>query len=209
MKRAKKMTRAQKEELSKISKASKNVANSVDYDRKGAIIDEAFRQLEEKKAEPVQREKIKLPIADMDDSTDASGVQHNDIASTPEASDNTIECIHNTLSNTEAINHFNTNLSEKSDKYYCTVKQFENDVMAIEGIQIYVRAAINATIRKYNHKKQYGDANTVMSFLKRLTRETSFRYTFEIPGWDRSEKMTIESLKNIQSIFIQEKQLIS
>ena len=60
MKREKKMTRAQKEELSKISKASKNVANSVDYDRKGAIIDEAFRQLEEKKAEPIQREKIKL-----------------------------------------------------------------------------------------------------------------------------------------------------
>ena len=49
MKREKKMTRARKEELSKISKASKNVANSVDYDRKGAIIDEAFRQLEEKK----------------------------------------------------------------------------------------------------------------------------------------------------------------
>ena len=81
--------------------------------------------------------------------------------------------------------------------------------MIIEGIQIYVRAAINATIRKYNHKKQYGDANTVMSFMKRLSRETSFRYTFEIPGWDRSEEMTMESLKNIQSIFIQEKQLIS
>ena len=122
---------------------------------------------------------------------------------------NTIECIHNTLSNAEAINHFNTNLSEKSDMHYCTVKRFEDDIMIIEGIQIYVRAATNATIRKYNHKKQYGDSNTVMSFLKRLTRETSFRYTFEIPGWDRSEKMTIESLKNIQSIFIQEKQLIS
>lgn len=209
MKRAKKITRAQKEELSKISRASKNVANSVDYDRKGAIIDEAFRQLEEKKAEPIQREKIKLPLADMDDSTDASGVQHNNIASTPEASDNTIECIHNTLSNTETINHFNTNLSEKSDTYYCTVKRFEDDIMIIEGIQIYVRAATNATIRKYNHKKQYGDDNTVMSFLKRLSRETSFRYTFEIPGWDRSEEMTMESLKNIQSIFIQEKQLIS
>ena len=209
MKREKKMTRARKEELSKISRASKNVANSVDYDRKGAIIDEAFRQLEEKKAEPVQREKIKLPLADIDDSMDASGVQHNNIASTPEASGNTIECIHNTLSNTEAINHFNTNLSERSDIHYCTVKQFENDIMIIEGIQIYVRAAINATIRKYNHKKQYGDANTVMSFMKRLSRETSFRYTFEIPGWDRSEEMTMESLKNIQSIFIQEKQLIS
>ena len=132
MKRAKKMTRAQKEELSKISRVSKNVANSVDYDRKGAIIDEAFRQLEEKKDEPVQREKIKLPLAGMDDSKDASGVQYNDTTSTPEASDNTIECIHNTLSNTEAINHFNTNISEKSDKYYCTVKQFENDIMVIE-----------------------------------------------------------------------------
>ena len=209
MKRAKKMTRAQKEELSKINKASKNVANSVDYDRKGAIIDEAFRQLEEKKAEPVQREKIKLPLADIDGSKDASGVQHTYAISTLEAPGNTTECIHNALSSTEAINHFNTNLSERSDIHYCTVEQFENDIMIIEGIQIYVRAAINATIRKYNHKKQYGDANTVMSFLKRLTRETSFRYTFEIPGWDRSEKMTIESLKNIQSIFIQEKQLIS
>ena len=201
MKRQKKLTRAQKEELSKINRASKNVADSVDYDRKGAIIDEAFRQLEQKKAEPVQREKIKLPQANMVEPTDTNAVAQEAATTT--------KCINNALSNTEAINHFNANMSEKEDSNYCTVKQFEKDIMIIEGIQIYVRAAIYANIRKYNHKKQYGDSNTVMSFLKRLSRETSFQYTFEVPGWDRSEKMTMESLKNVQSIFVQEKQPIS
>lgn len=209
MKRAKKLTRAQKEELSKINRASKDVANSVDYDRKGAIIDEAFRQLEEKKAEPVQREKIKLPLEDIGDSKDTIGMPSRSVTGTISAKE-VVEAVNNkAFDNTEAINIFNINMSEKSDQYYCTVKQFEDDIMAIEDIRVYVRAATNATIRKYNHKKQYGNDNTVVSFMKRLSRETSSMYTFEIPGWDRSEKMTIESLKNIQSIFIQEKQLIS
>ena len=214
------MTRARKEELSKISRASKNVANSVDYDRKGAIIDEAFRQLEEKKAEPLQREKIKLPLADTGSSEDATGVSFIEPihpltpaevveAANGKVFDKTLETISHVINNPVHVDHFFTNLEEKVNANYYTVGQFEKDIMIIEGIQIYVRAVTNATIRKYNHKKQYGDNNTVMSFLKRLSRETSFRYTFEIPGWDRSEKMTIESLKSIQSIFIQEKQLIS
>ena len=150
-----------------------------------------------------------MPLEDIGDSKDTIGMPSRSVTGTISAKE-VVEAVNNkAFDNTEAINIFNINMSEKSDQYYCTVKQFEDDIMAIEDIRVYVRAATNATIRKYNHKKQYGNDNTVVSFMKRLSRETSSMYTFEIPGWDRSEKMTIESLKNIQSIFIQEKQLIS
>lgn len=241
MKREKKTTRAHKEELSKISRASRNVANSVDYDRKGAIIDEAFRQLEEKKNEQVQvqREKIKLPLADFESSEDATGVSTTRpgpiiVGELVEAMnsrvfDKSLDAISKAIdANSEIarqvaratwptkvnieyphVDHFLMNQEEKANFNYCTVDQFEKDIMLIEDIQIYVRAVTNATIRKYNHRKPYGNTNTVMSFMKRLVRETSLQYTFEIPGWDKSDNMTMESLKNIQSIFVQEKQPIS
>lgn len=181
MKRAKKITRAQKEEFAKMNNMSKAIVDSIDYDRKGAIIDKALRELDQEKPEEVPREKIILPETESETSEEQE----------PEPSETS-----------DAYKCFTTSIAEKDKEFYYTVREFEKDVLLIDGIRVYVRASKVAKIRKYPFKKAAAKSTLVSRFIaNRLMRTTDSLYEFELPGYEKGRDITVNTLESYQGYF--------
>lgn len=187
MKRQDKITRKRKEEIS-ISRAARDTAGSVEYDRKAAILDAALRNLgkameEAEKEKP--KEKIKLDIP--------SGVLYDDEEIVP-------------LTDEEVIKQaFTTSIREDEKEAFTTVDTFESDVLEIDGVVVIIRAAKRSKAHRYTYKLKCSDKNTVAYFAaQRIKRVLDSVYEFEIPCWDGDRDMTLGELREKQKLIYTE-----